>query len=72
MPQRLLKQVLPLLALAGALMLIPMPGLAADIKFAVQPILDAEATRKAYQPLADYIAQAAGKKVELVATFDYA
>lgn len=72
MPQRSLNQVLPLLALVATLALVPIPGLAADIKFAVQPILDAEATRKAYQPLADYIAQAAGKKVELVATFDYA
>jgi phosphonate transport system substrate-binding protein len=48
------------------------PAAAADIRFAVQPILDAEATRKAYQPLADYLAEATGKTVELVITYDYA
>ncbi len=48
------------------------PATAADIRFAVQPILDVEATRNAYQPLADYIATATGKSVELVTTYDYA
>lgn len=48
------------------------PAQAADIRFAVQPILDVAATRKAYQPLADYLAQATGKSVELVTTYDYA
>src|SRR3989338_6380152 len=64
--------VLPLLVLTGASVLLPRAGHAADIRFVVQPILDAEATRKAYQPLAEYIAQATGKSVELVTTFDYA
>ena len=64
--------VLSLLVFASAGVLPPRAGHAADIRFAVQPILDAEATRKAYQPLADYIAQATGKSVELVTTFDYA
>lgn len=63
--------LLSLFTLAAAL-LYPRAGHAADIRFAVQPILDAEATRKAYQPLADYIAKATGKSVELVTTFDYA
>jgi len=45
---------------------------AADITFAVQPILDEEATRKAFQPLADYIARATGKSVELKTSYDYA
>ncbi|MEK7796062.1 MAG: hypothetical protein AAB315_01280, partial [Pseudomonadota bacterium] len=57
--------VLSLLVFASAGVLLPRAGHAADIRFAVQPILDAEATRKAYQPLADYIAQATGKSVEL-------
>ncbi len=64
--------MLSLFVLAAAAVLLPRAGHAADIRFAVQPILDAEATRKAYQPLADYIAQATGKSVELIATFDYA
>lgn len=52
--------------------LLPVRAAAADIRFVVQPILDVEATRKAYQPLADYIAQATGKSVELVTTYDFA
>lgn len=67
-----LRGVLSLFVFATAAVLMPRAGHAADIRFAVQPILDAEATRKAYQPLADYIAQATGKSVELIATFDYA
>jgi ABC-type phosphate/phosphonate transport system substrate-binding protein len=43
----------------------------ADIRFAVQPIMGTEATRKAYQPLADYIAAATGKSVELITTYNY-
>jgi len=43
----------------------------ADIRFAVQPIMGIDATRKAYQPLADYIAEATGKSVELVTTNSY-
>lgn len=70
-PQWAVLGLLSLLTLATAL-LYPRTVNAADIRFAVQPILDAEATRKAYQPLADYIAQATGKSVELVTTFDYA
>lgn len=69
---RWLQGMLSLFVLAAAAVLLPRAGHAADIRFAVQPILDAEATRKAYQPLADYIAQATGKSVELIATFDYA
>ncbi len=44
----------------------------ADINFVVQPIIDREATSKAFQPLADYIAKAAGKPVTLVAAYDFA
>lgn len=69
---RWLQGVLSLFVFTAAAILLPRVGHAADIRFAVQPILDAEATRKAYQPLADYIAQATGKSVELIATFDYA
>lgn len=69
---RWLQGALSLFVLVAAAVLLPRAGHAADIRFAVQPILDAEATRKAYQPLADYIAQATGKSVELIATFDYA
>ena len=69
---RWLQGALSLFVLAAVAALLPRAGHAADIRFAVQPILDAEATRKAYQPLADYIAQATGKSVELIATFDYA
>lgn len=69
---RWLQGVLSLFVFAAAAVLLLRAGHAADIRFAVQPILDAEATRKAYQPLADYIAKATGKSVELIATFDYA
>src|SRR3989344_8150192 len=69
---RWLQGLLSLFVFAAAAVLLPRAGHAADIRFAVQPILDAEATRKAYQPLADYIAQATGKSVDLIATFDYA
>jgi phosphonate transport system substrate-binding protein len=44
----------------------------AQIRFGVQPIIDREATRKAFQPLADYIAKAAGRAVELRTAYDYA
>lgn len=60
------------LLLAAALAVAPRAGTAADIRFAVQPILDVEATRNAYQPLAEYLAQATGKSVELITTYDYA
>lgn len=43
----------------------------ADIRFAVQPIMGVDATRNAYQPLADYIAEATGKSVELVTSNSY-
>lgn len=64
--------ILSALLLATACLLFVARATAADIRFAVQPILDVEATRKAYQPLADYLAQATGKSVELVTTYDYA
>jgi len=60
------------LLLAAAFTLGPRTGTAADIRFAVQPILDAQATRAAYQPLAEYLAQATGKTVDLITTYDYA
>lgn len=44
---------------------------AADIRFAVQPIMGEQATRAAYQPLADYIARVTGKSVELITSKDY-
>ena len=45
---------------------------AAEIKFTVQPILDHDATHKAFQPLADYIALATGKTVDFSVAMDYA
>jgi len=48
------------------------PLLAADINFVVQPIIDREATAKAYQPLADYLAKASGKSVQLLTAYDFA
>mgnify|MGYP002336021061 CR=1 FL=1 len=44
---------------------------AAEINFVVQPIFDANTIKKTYEPLAAYIAQAAGKSVELKTTYDY-
>lgn len=44
----------------------------AEINFTVQPIIDREATLKAYQPLADFIAKAAGKSLEFKSSYDYA
>lgn len=58
--------------LAAAVAVAPRPASAADIRFAVQPILDAQATRTAYQPLAEYLAAATGKSVDLITTYDYA
>lgn len=66
------------LAAIGAALMMPARQVAdqnvvkvADIRFAVQPIMGIEATRKAYQPLADYIAEATGKSVELITSNSY-
>lgn len=48
------------------------PAQAADINFVVQPIIDRNATIKAYQPLADYLSKATGKKINLVTAYDFA
>ncbi|NOZ09775.1 MAG: phosphate/phosphite/phosphonate ABC transporter substrate-binding protein [Gammaproteobacteria bacterium] len=48
------------------------PLQAADINFVVQPIIDRAATIKAYQPLADYLSKATGKKINLVTAYDFA
>ena len=63
--------VLSALSLSAVLSISTYPVLAADIRFAVQPIMDAEATRIAYQPLADYIATSTGKTVELITSRSY-
>ncbi len=63
--------ILATLVLSAALFMPTRQALAADIRFAVQPIMDPAATRLAYQPLADYIAQATGKTVELVTFRNY-
>lgn len=44
----------------------------AEIRFVVQPIIDRDATRKAFQPLADYLSEATGEKVVLKTSYDYA
>ena len=62
----------PAVILVAAVMLMAVPAQGADINFAVQPIIDREATKKAYQPLAEYIAKSAGKSVELKTAYDYA
>jgi ABC-type phosphate/phosphonate transport system substrate-binding protein len=46
--------------------------LAADLKFTVQPILEHDATLKAFKPLAEYIARASGKTVDFSVAQDYA
>lgn len=45
---------------------------AADLRFVVQPIIDRDSTRKAFQPMADYLSAATGKSIVLVTAFDYA
>ena len=45
---------------------------AAELNFVVQPIIDREATRRAYQPLADYIGKATGRPVTLITAYDFA
>lgn len=55
-----------------AAVILTAPARGADINFAVQPIIDREATKKAYQPLADYIAKSSNKSVELKTSYDYA
>lgn len=62
----------PAVTLTLAVMLTATAAQGADINFAVQPIIDREATKKAYQPLADYIAKASHKSVELKTSYDYA
>lgn len=44
----------------------------AEIRFVVQPIIDREATQRAFQPLADYLSEATGQKVVLKTAYDYA
>ncbi len=59
--------------LAGALWVAGLTvAQAAELNFVVQPIIDREATRRAYQPLADYIARATGKEVALLTAYDFA
>ncbi|HEC13434.1 MAG TPA: hypothetical protein ENI80_09355 [Acidiferrobacteraceae bacterium] len=48
------------------------PSQAADINFVVQPIINRDATIKAYQPLANYLSKATGKKITLVTAYDFA
>lgn len=45
---------------------------AGDIRFAVQPILDEKAVRTAFEPLAEYLTKACGKKVDLKSSYDFA
>lgn len=59
-------------AAAAALLLLGSPVGAADINFVVQPIIDRDATIKAFTPLAQYIAKATGKKVNLLTAYDFA
>jgi ABC-type phosphate/phosphonate transport system substrate-binding protein len=53
------------LILVGTL-LIPIASHASGIVLAVQPIMPESQTRKAYQPLADYLQQVTGEPVKLV------
>ncbi|OGI47154.1 MAG: hypothetical protein A2151_07645 [Candidatus Muproteobacteria bacterium RBG_16_65_34] len=61
------------LVMLAATLLLGAPGSAraADIRFAVQPILSEEQTYKAFQPLAEYIANVTGKSVELKTAPDF-
>lgn len=45
---------------------------AADINFAVQPVIPQDQIKAAYQPMADYIAKATGKSVKLFTAYDFA
>ncbi len=41
---------------------------AAELNFVIQPILPEEQTRKAFQPLADYLSKKTGQKINLITT----
>lgn len=43
-----------------------------ELRLVVQPIIDREAIVKAFQPLADYLSEAAGQRVVLKTAYDYA
>ncbi len=60
-----------LLGLTLSLLLAPSLARADEFTLIVQPIQSAEATKKAYQPLADYLTQATGHKIRLVTALNF-
>jgi len=62
---------LALFAAAGAGALAPAPSRAESYTFVVQPILPPAQTRKAFQPLADYLSQATGQEIRLVTAVNF-
>jgi len=60
------------LVIATMAIAIPTTATAADINFGIQPILDQKKAREVFQPLADYLARATGKSVDLKTSYDFA
>lgn len=58
--------------LISMLLLGPGAGTAAELNFIVQPVIDRDATAKAFQPLATYLSSTTGESVRLQTAYDYA
>ena len=52
--------------------LLALPAGADELRLVVQPIIDRDATRKAFTPLAEYLSKASGHTVTLKTAYDYA
>lgn len=52
--------------------LLALPARADELRLVVQPIIDRDATRKAFTPLAEYLSKASGHTVTLKTAYDYA
>lgn len=48
------------------------PAGADEFRLVVQPIIDRDATRKAFAPLAEYLSKASGHTITLKTAYDYA
>ena len=71
MTRLLLKRLAFLACLTLPGLMSPLSAMAAEYTLIVQPIQSADTTRKAYQPLADYLSKATGQKIKLVTAINF-